>query len=156
MRTDPHPTHAPGRTATDTAELQILHVATLDRWLGYPWEEGVQLDQMEDLRAVRVCTRNSTYTLAIVCGVEGRVLVRGGQYFPDWTDVHFLGCSCGGGLLKRHGVHVGLRMEFYWAGKRILTSPVATIECGPEAHSDAPAPGTAATPTSIQESQTPR
>lgn len=108
----------------------VVGVATLDGWLSHSWENGVQIDQLPDLHALRVETLNSTYDVAVVCAPRGEVLVRGGRYFPDWTTAVFLGSSMGGGLLKRHGVHLGFRMEFYWCGRRILTSPICAIGRG--------------------------
>lgn len=122
----------------DTGELPVVRLGTLDRWLSHPWETGVQIDRLEDLQALRVETLNNTYDLAIVSAQRGEILVRGGRYFPDWTPVQFVGCSLGGGLLKRYGVHVGFRMEFYSAGRLILTSPVRAINCAPEPRRDMP------------------
>jgi hypothetical protein len=122
--------------ASDTGELCVPRWQTLDTWVAHRWADGVQIDGLEDLEVLRIDTHNSTYDLAVVCPASGWVLVRGGRYFPDWTPAVFLGSSFGGGLLKRHGVHAGLQMEFYCAGRRILTSPVATIAPGLRTRSD--------------------
>jgi len=121
---------------TDTTAVSITTAGTLDRWLSYPWDNGVQVDQLEDLTALHVETQNSTYDLAIVAARAGEILVRGGRYFPDWTPAQLVGCSLGGGLLKRHGVHVGFTMELYSGGRLILTSPVRAINLGPAVRSD--------------------
>ena len=123
-QTQPPSDPAPASPGTDAG---LVRGVTLDRWLQYSWEHGVQVDRLEMLHAVRVHTQNSTYDLAIVSPGAGPVLVRGGRYFPEWTRVHFAGCSLGGSVLKRHGVHVGLRMEFHWNNKRVLTSTVHAI-----------------------------
>jgi hypothetical protein len=133
MRPDIPPA-APG-TAGDTGDVTVVRVGTLDGWLSHTWDEGVQIDHLPDLHALRVETINSTYDVAIVSGARGEVLVRGGRYFPEWTSATFLGCSMGGGLLKRHGVHIGLRLEFYCGGRRIVTSPVCAIGRGEDARS---------------------
>ena len=135
MAQNPRSAASPQR---DTTEVSVVRVGTLDQWLSYPWENGVQIDQLEDLNALRVETFNSTYDLAIVSARTGEILVRGGRYFLDWTPAQFVGCSLGGGLLKRHGVHIGFTMEFYSAGRLIITSPVRAINRAPEARSDAP------------------
>lgn len=111
----------------DTAEVRVRRGQSLDQWLAHSWSGGVQTDELEDLETLRVETRNSSYELAIVSRGTGHVIVRGGRYFPEWTPVYLLGCSLGGGLLKRHAVHPGLRMELSWAGRRIVTSPVHAI-----------------------------
>lgn len=111
----------------DTIECCVAHGESLDTWVRCSWDAGVQIETVDDLDILRVHTRNSSYELAVVSGQHGQMLVRGGRYFREWTRVHFLGCSLGGALLKRHTVHVGLRMEFHLAGRRIVTSPVHAI-----------------------------
>ncbi len=120
-----HPPHV--ARDLDTAEHPQLRPQLLDDWTARSWDAGVQIGQIEDLDILRAYTRNSSYELAVAAGCQGEMLVRGGRYFPEWTPVHFLGCSLGSALLKRHTVHVGMRMEFYWSGRRIVTSPVVAI-----------------------------
>jgi hypothetical protein len=134
MEARTRPVPAP-ETAGDTGSVAVLRVGTLDSWLSHSWEDGVQIDRLPDLHAIRVETLNSSYDLAVTSATRGEVLVRGGRYFPEWTSAVLLGSSMGGGLLKRHGVYVGLRMEFYWAGRRIVTSPICAIGRGEEARS---------------------
>ena len=117
----------PRASEAETTGLRPVHADSLDQWLAHAWDDGVRTDELDDLEMLRVQTRNSSYELAIVSARSGHLLVRGGRYFPEWTPVYFLGCSLGGGLLKRHAVHPGLRMEFYWAGRRVVTSPVQAI-----------------------------
>ena len=124
------PQHA-AAAPDQTTERLPLRGDLLDQWLAHSWDDGVRPDELEPLELLRVQTRNSSYELAVLPGCSGRVLVRGGRYFPEWTRVHFLGCSVGGALLKRHAVHTGLRMEFCWAGRRVITSPVCAIASTP-------------------------
>ena len=131
MRSAPSlPQHA-ARSTEDTAERWLFRGEVLDRWVAHCWTDGVGPDQLQDLDLLRVHTRNSSYELAVMSGRGGHVLVRGGRYFPQWTSVYFLGCSMGGSLLKRHSLHTGLRMEFCWEGRRVITSPVEAIESTP-------------------------
>ena len=37
--------------------------------------------------------------------------MRGGGFFPVRTPVRLEGSTCGGSILKRRGIYVGLRME---------------------------------------------
>lgn len=140
MQPDSLPTAANG-VERDTGNVAVSRLGTLDSWLSHPWENGVQIDQLPDLHALRVETLNSTYDVAVVSAQKGEVLVRGGRYFPDWTGAVLLGCSMGGGLLKRHGVYVDFRMELYWAGRRIVTSPICAVARGEEARCDCYEPG---------------
>lgn len=130
MRSRPLPRHT-ATAADQTTERLLLRGELLDQWLAHSWDDGVRPDQLESLELLRVQTRNSSYDLAILSGCSGQVLVRGGRYFPEWTPVYFLGCSLGGALLKRHSLHTGLRMEFGWGGRRVITSPVCAIRAIP-------------------------
>lgn len=127
--------------SSGTGEIPLRRVPTLTGWLGCAWDNGLQIDHLQDLDAVRVETLNSTYDVAIVSAQTGEILVRGGRYFPDWTPVQFLGCSLGGSVLKRFGLYAGFRMEFSWAGRLVLTSPVRAINSAPDARSDVSIPG---------------
>lgn len=120
------PLHLP-RAARPDDDTQVQAV-TLDAWTGCAWaQRGLQLDALDALQVLRVRTRNSTYDLAVAGETPGEVLVRGGQYFPEWTRAQLAGASLGGGCLKRHGIYAGFRMEFYSGGRRIVTSPVQSI-----------------------------
>lgn len=124
-RTPPHSTPLAAGSAGDVTQVQEI---TLDAWTGCAWgERGLQLEAVETLVVLRVRTRNSTYELAPSGEGPGDVLVRGGQYFPAWTRVQLAGASLGRGCLKRHGIYAGFRMEFYWAGRRVITSRVHSI-----------------------------
>jgi hypothetical protein len=151
MRENPRPTDA-FPSSSETGEIPVSRVSTLDGWLKHSWSDGVQVDELDDLQAVRVETMNSTYDLAIVSARTGEMLVRGGRYFPDWTTVQLLGCSLGGGLLKRYGVHVGFRMELYWAGRVVITSVIQAIGLAPAAYSDLARPEARQTPAPINSS----
>ena len=88
-------------------------------------------DTREDLDRILVRTRNSVYELIVQCGSRGEVLVRGGAFFLEFTDVHLAGSSFGGSFLKRLGIYVGLRMELFHDGRTIVTSPVKAISVSP-------------------------
>jgi hypothetical protein len=128
------------RPATDPKfDIRVVPVstaATVEAWLRHHWDDALQVERLDALQALRVTTANSTYDIAIVNAADGEILVRGGKYFPGWTPVHLLGCSLGGGLLKRHAVHVGFRLELSWAGRIVITSPVRAVARTPEARSD--------------------
>ena len=85
--------------------------AILDSWSNLEWNNGVQIDQMEELTTLAVQTSNSLYEITVLDGRTGEVLVRGGEFFPVRTAVRLEGSTCGGSILKRRGIYVGLRME---------------------------------------------
>ena len=85
--------------------------AVLDAWSDTEWNDGIQIDQMDELTTLAVQTRNSLYEITVLDGRTGDVLVRGGEFFSVRTPVRLEGSTCGGSMLKRRGVYVGLRME---------------------------------------------
>ena len=123
--------------------------AILDAWSDGKWDQGVQIDQMEELATLAVRTRNTVYEITVLNGYTGEVLVRGGKFFPERTAVRLEGSTFGGSILKWRGIYVGMRMEivpepvemisetihdpvtgqkeFLLGHKAILTSPVQSI-----------------------------
>ena len=83
----------------------------LDAWSDSEWNDGVQIDEIEELTTLAVRTANSVYEITVLNGHTGEVLVRGGAFFPERTPVRLEGSTCGGSILKRRGIYVGLRLE---------------------------------------------
>ena len=105
----------------------IPKAAILDTWAQDAWNNGIQIDRMEDMQKVAVQTVNNLYEIIIIGGHSGDILVRGGKFFPELTPAHLAGATMGGCFCKMRGIYVGFRMEFNADGKRIITSPVETI-----------------------------
>src|SRR4029077_11483465 len=96
---------------TMTETISSPRGAMLDAWSDSEWNNGVQIDQIEELTTLAVQTSNSLYEITVLNGHTGEVLVRGGESFPVRTPVRLEGSTCGGSILKRRGIYVGLRME---------------------------------------------
>jgi hypothetical protein len=86
---------------------------------------GVWLSSLSTIDQLEVRTRNSLYQITMLGG--GRVLVRGGAFFPDWTEAHLAGATLGGSFLKMNWVGAGFCMEFLHEGQRIITTHVKDI-----------------------------
>ena len=82
---------------------------------------------MTDLETLVIKTANSTYEITIICGKDGDILVRGGDFFPQKTQARLAGASFGGSFLKLRGVYLGMNMEILHEGRTIITSPVQSI-----------------------------
>jgi hypothetical protein len=102
-------------------------VADLETWSKHPWTDGLQVDVLQDLDRLCVRTRNSTYEITVLCGRTAEVLVRGGQFFPEYTSVRVAGSSLGGSFLKLHGIYLGFSMELQHDGRTIVTTEVQSI-----------------------------
>jgi hypothetical protein len=89
----------------------VPRAAVLDAWSDDEWTNGIQLDQIAELETLAVRTKNSVYEIMVLCGRTGEVLVRGGQYFPEWTPALLAGSTFGGSILKAGGIYVGMKME---------------------------------------------
>ena len=72
-------------------------------------------------------THQHVYEIFVRSGATGEVLVRGGQFFQEFTEARLTGSSLGGGFLKRYGIYVGLRVEFNVNGETLVTSPVFSL-----------------------------
>jgi hypothetical protein len=105
---------------TVTETISCPRGTILDGWANPEWSNGVQIDQMEELTTLAVRTTNSLYEITVLNGHTGEVLVRGGEFFPVRTPVRLEGSTCGGSILKRRGIYVGLRME-------IIPQPVELV-----------------------------
>jgi len=82
---------------------------------------------------VIVRTRNSCYRLVMLEPETQRVLVSGGDWFPEPTKAQLVGATRGGNMLKPGWIGAGLRMELRHMNQPITTSLVdaVTIESSP-------------------------
>jgi hypothetical protein len=86
---------------------------------------GLYLRDVEPLTTLIVRTRNSHYR--IIVKRDTSAIVQGGQFFPDATPGRIDGSGFGGSFLKVGWIGIGLRMEIFADGQRIITSPVRDI-----------------------------
>jgi hypothetical protein len=105
----------------------VSATAALDGWAEKKWDEGVQINELEELDVLSVQTKHHMYEITIINPSAGEVLIRGGELFPRRTEAHVLGASMGGSFLKVLGIYVGLKMELMVKGRRIITSPVRSV-----------------------------
>ena len=102
--------------------------ALLDTWSSHDWDaSGLQIESLSGLETLSVKTRNSTYEITVLSSQTGEVLVRGGQYFPQFTPARLAGSSLGGSFLKLRGIYVGFNLEFRAGERAIITSQVQSI-----------------------------
>jgi hypothetical protein len=102
--------------------------AVLSSWQTYPWRDGIQVDQLMALDRVTVRTRHSVYEIIVVSSASADILVRGGEFFPEFTRARLAGCTLGGSFLKLRSIYIGFHMEFALGDGVIITSPVRTID----------------------------
>ena len=101
--------------------------ALLDTWSSHSWTEGIQLETIEDMEKLVVRTENSVYEMTVICGRTGDILVRGGRFFPEFTEARVAGSSLGGSFLKLRGIYVGFNLEIHFDKRLIITSRVRQI-----------------------------
>ena len=102
--------------------------ALLDTWSGHHWEDGLQLETLNDFCTLRILTENSTYEITVICARTGDILVRGGRFFPEFSEARLAGSSMGGSFLKVRGIYVGFHLELHAGDRAIVTSRVRSIE----------------------------
>ena len=101
--------------------------ALLDTWSSHNWTEGLQLECMGDMDRITIRTANSTYEVTVICGRTGEILIRGGQFFPEFTPARLAGSSLGGSFLKLRGIYAGFNLEIHVDRRLIITSRVRKI-----------------------------
>jgi len=114
---------APERTQTTA----VPAAAVLSTWNSHSWDDGLHIDQLAALDHLTVLTHHSTYEIVLVSPGAGEVLVRGGEFFPEFTTVRLAGSTLGGSFLKMRSIHVGFRIEFAVGRGVIVTSPVRAM-----------------------------
>ena len=87
--------------------------------------DGISVRDLEPLTTLHVRTCNSSYR--IVISQQAAIFVQGGRFFPEATNARLEGSSVGGSFLKLGWIGVGLCMEIWAQGQRIVTSPVQSI-----------------------------
>jgi len=108
--------------------------AVLSTWNAHEWRDGVHLEQLAPLDRLTIRTQNNTYEIVVTAPRTGDVLVRGGQFFPEFTAVRLAGSTLGGSFLKMRSVHAGFRIEFSVGRGVVVTSPVHSISFAPVPH----------------------
>ena len=113
----------------DTKKKTVPRQCTLD---GFTKEidatEGIGLNELDALTTLAVKTLNSLYKVVVLEPPRTRILIQGGEFFPELTEANLAGASFGGSMLKLSWLGCGLRMEVCSGGQRIVTSPVQSIE----------------------------
>jgi hypothetical protein len=113
---------------TSIQPATVPSAAVLSTWHSHRWDNGINLSQLAALDRVLVRTRNSLYEIIVSSPASGDVVVRGGEFFPEFTRARVAGATLGGSFLKLRSIHVGFRLEFTLGQNFVLTSPVETID----------------------------
>ena len=95
--------------------------------------DGILLREIEPLGTVLARTENSVYRVIPLEAGSSRILIQGGRFFPEPTEVRFAGSGFGGSFLKLGWIGLGLRMEVLWDGQRIITSRIRAVQVQPPA-----------------------
>jgi hypothetical protein len=120
----PQPESAEATTAVPAA-------AVLNAWNSHSWDDGLHIEQLTAIDRLTVLTQHSTYDIVIVSPSTAEVLVRGGEFFPEFTAARLAGSTLGGSFLKMRSIHIGFRIEFSVGRGVIVTSPVRSISVAP-------------------------
>ena len=95
------------------------------------WRDEVILDERAAGDRILVTTWNNTYEIVVESPSTGGVLLRGGQFFPDFAIARIAGSLPGGSALKTRSINVGLRLEIAQQKRVFLTTPVQSIRVVP-------------------------
>ncbi|HKX27157.1 MAG TPA: hypothetical protein VJ302_05645 [Blastocatellia bacterium] len=89
--------------------------------------EGVALESLNEYDTIHAHTHNSDYQIFIFDPKTGRALVQGGPYLSKPVAAVVCGSTIGGGMLKTGWLGIGLCMEIFVHGRRLVTSPVQSL-----------------------------
>ena len=109
-------------------KTEVVAGAMLDTWSAHAWDNGLQLDALDEMDRLIVSTKNSRYEITVISPRSHEILLRGGQFFTEFTAARLAGSSLGGSFLKLGGIYVGFNMELNAGGQVIVTSRVQMIE----------------------------
>ena len=132
MRQSEHPGYGP-RFAPECGvnKPTMLYPSTsvLSNWVERDWQrsEGVQIQNLPPMQRIVLRTHQHAYEIFVRSGATGEVVVRGGQFFQEFTEARLTGSALGGGFLKQYGIYVGMRVEFNINGETLVTAPVFSL-----------------------------
>lgn len=89
--------------------------------------EGIGIGSVADGTPLTIRTRHSTYEMIAHGSARHDVLLKGGPFFPEWTEARLNGSTAGGSALKSGWIGIGLRMEIVVDRRTFTTSPVQSI-----------------------------
>lgn len=114
---------------TDMDATQLYSAgAVLNTWSSHDWSNGLQLENIPDLKRLEITTQNSTYEMTVISGRAGDILVRGGQFFTEFTEARLAGSSLGGSFLKLRGIYPGFKLEIHSGDRVVVTSRVRSVQ----------------------------
>ena len=118
---------------TSSERLPVPASGVLSAWSAHDWRGGIHVDDLIALECLVIKTENSTYEIILLSPDTAQILVRGGAFFPVFTQARLAGSSLGGSFLKLRSVHVGFRLEISTERGFIITSPVRSVSRAAEA-----------------------
>jgi hypothetical protein len=92
-----------------------------------PTDAPLQIRSCAASETIVVRTCSSVYELIVLRGESGEMLVRGGKYFSSFCNVVFVGSVRDDCAPQRHTIDVGLRMQFWFDDRIIVTSAVQSV-----------------------------
>ena len=113
--------------STRSERVPVPASGVLAAWSAHDWRGGIHVDDLIALECLVVKTENSTYEIVLLSPDTAHILVRGGAFFPVFTQARLAGSSLGGSFLKLRSVHVGFRLELCTERGFIITSPVRSV-----------------------------
>ena len=114
-----------------TERVPVPASGILSAWSAHDWRGGIHVDDLIALECLVIKTENSTYEIILLSPDTAQILVRGGAFFPVFTQARLAGSSLGGSFLKLRSVHVGFRLELGTDRGLVITSPVRAVSNAP-------------------------
>ena len=89
--------------------------------------DTLRLDACPELEWITVRTLRSSYDVIVLSGDTGAVMIRGGDFFPEFCRATITGSLFHAVAVRPGAIAVGLNLEFVVDGRSVVTSPVQEI-----------------------------
>ena len=107
--------------------MSILSVCGTLNDLADRGREGIGIGSVADGTPLTIRTRYSIYEMIVRDSARHDVILKGGSFFPEWTEARLNGSTAGGSALRSGWIGIGLRIEVVIDSSRFTTSPVQSI-----------------------------
>jgi hypothetical protein len=93
--------------------------------------QGLDIRDLGPRVTLLVGTSHSRYNVTPVQAGDSLVIISGGRFFPEPTEVRLAGSTFGGSLLRQGWIGIGMCLEIHSATGPVLTSRVRSITAVP-------------------------
>ena len=114
------------QTIVDNTPVSTVIATPVER-LAAATDHDIRLESCSELESIVVRTRRSVYEVIVLSGDTGEVMIRGGQFFPEFRRATVVGSTFGGSCITLRSICVGLCLELRVDRKSFVTSRIQSV-----------------------------